>query len=118
MRRVRIMRVGVKLLPGQRGTKRWVRQYGERLVCVRYRYDVEERKRYTTVELIVTESSWTPPTPAPDTIVAVRVSWGEVELARSIKAAGGTWNRHKRAWELRYDQAVALGLLNRLVAPD
>jgi hypothetical protein len=52
------MRVRLKLKPGQRGTKHLSRQYGDRLVCVRYRYDEETKKRYTTVELIVAEEPW------------------------------------------------------------
>jgi hypothetical protein len=30
------------------GTKKLVARYGERLVCVRYRYDAERRKRLET----------------------------------------------------------------------
>jgi hypothetical protein len=110
------MRTRVKLRPGQRGTKRWLAKYGDQLVCVRYRYDAQHRKRYTTVELIVAEAEWTPPPPA--TIVGVRVAWSEADLARTIKAAGGQWERQQRVWELRYDQVVALGLLDRLVMPE
>ena len=109
------MRTRVKLRPGQRGTKQWLNQYGDQLVCVRYRYDAQRRKRYTTIELIVAEADWTPPPPPPDTVVGVRVAWGEAALARRIKAAGGTWNRQRQVWELRYDQVVALGLVDRLV---
>jgi hypothetical protein len=107
----------VKLRPGQRGTKQWVAKFGDRLVCVRYRYDAQHHKRYTTVEAIVAEGLWTPPPPAPDTIVGVRVAWGEAALARQIKAAGGQWNRQQQLWNIRYDQVVALGLVDRIVAP-
>jgi hypothetical protein len=50
-----IMRTRLKLNPGQRGTKKLVSQYGDRLVCVRYRYDAQQKKRFKTVELIVDE---------------------------------------------------------------
>ena len=43
--------------PGERGTQRLVAEYGERLVCVRYRYDLARNKRYKTVELIVAEGT-------------------------------------------------------------
>jgi hypothetical protein len=49
--------------------------------------------------------------------VGVRVAWGEATLARQIKAAGGDWNWHQKVWEVRYDQVVALGLVDRIVAP-
>jgi len=109
------MRTRVKLRPGQRGTKRWLATYGDRLICVRYRYDAHQHKRYTTVEVIVAEGPWTPPPPAPDTIVGVRVAWGEAAIARHVKAAGGKWNRQQQLWEVRYDQVVALGLIDRIV---
>lgn len=102
------MRTRVKLRPGQRGTKRWLEQYGDQLICVRYRYDAGRRRRYTTVESIVAEGDWTPPPPSPDTIVGLRVAWGEVAVAGRIKAAGGTWNRRRWVWGLAYGQAAAL----------
>jgi hypothetical protein len=47
------------LRPGQNRTKKLVTRFGDRLICVRYRYDTTRRKRFTTVELIVDESDWT-----------------------------------------------------------
>jgi hypothetical protein len=52
--------VGLHLEPGQKGTKHLVAQYGDRLVCVRYRYDAARKKRIKTVELVVAESDWKP----------------------------------------------------------
>jgi hypothetical protein len=46
------MKTRRKLLPGQPGTKQLVKLYGDRLVCVRYRYDCEQQRRIKTVELI------------------------------------------------------------------
>ena len=51
--------------PGERGTQRLVAEYGERLVCVRYRYDLARNKRYKTIELIVAEDDWRAPAPHP-----------------------------------------------------
>jgi len=39
------------LHPGDRGTTKEMRQYGDKLVCVRYRYDETLQKRFKTVEL-------------------------------------------------------------------
>ncbi|MEF3274571.1 MAG: hypothetical protein K6356_09260 [Chloroflexus sp.] len=58
------MRTRLKLKPGQRGTKKLHAQYGDRLVCVRYRYDTENGRRLKTIELIVEEKAWTPRTQA------------------------------------------------------
>lgn len=109
------MRTGLNLKFGEKGTRRLVAEYGERLLCVRYRYDTERGKRLKTVELIVEEVDWQPPTRfKPDTVVGVRVSWGEAELAGRVRRAGGKWNRERRLWELRYDRAVQLELQDRI----
>jgi len=42
----RTMRTRLHLKPGQRGTKQLLAQYGDRLVCVRYRYDAQRKKRF------------------------------------------------------------------------
>ena len=63
------MRARVKLHPGQRGTKQWLTTYGDRLVCIRYRYDAQQHNCYIMVEIIVADGPWKPPSPAPDTIV-------------------------------------------------
>ncbi|HEX9005141.1 MAG TPA: hypothetical protein VGB07_34845 [Blastocatellia bacterium] len=108
-----------KLAPGQKGTKRLHEQFGDRLLCVRYRYDDQLQKRFKTVELIVEETAWTPPpAPIPATaIVGVRVEFAEVELQRKVKQAGGRWNPTRRLWEIRYDQAARLGLKSRIEKP-
>jgi hypothetical protein len=43
------------LKPGQKGTKALLEQYGDKLLCVRYRYDEKRQVRIKTVELIVSE---------------------------------------------------------------
>ena len=83
------MEIRTTLLPGQNGTKSLLRQYGEQLVCVRYRYDKEWRKRFKTVELIVDEQDWMPGVIIPvDKRVFVRIGYGETELREKVKAAG------------------------------
>lgn len=96
--------------PGQRGTRKLLARYGERLVCVRYRYDAATATRYKTVELIVDQAPWTPPPPHPHTLkpvlkvedvealesppahVGVKVFFRENELRERVKAAGGLWS--------------------------
>ena len=48
-----------KLLPGQKGIKKLVAEYGDALLCVRYRYDELSRTRLKTVELIIERKPWT-----------------------------------------------------------
>ena len=49
------------LKPGQDGTKRLVEQYGDKLLCVRYRFDETRGVKVKTVELIVDERPLTKP---------------------------------------------------------
>ena len=118
------MEARVTLRPGQRGTKKLVERFGDRLICVRYRYDAVQQKRFTTVELIVEESSWHPATssgtrrPLGDSPeqVAVRVGYREEALRQRVKAAGGRWDADRRLWQLPLIRVRALGLVDRIVA--
>ena len=47
------MKTRKHLKPVQMGTKRLVAQYGDALLCVRYRYDEKRGVQLKTVELIV-----------------------------------------------------------------
>ena len=85
------MRTRLILKPGQRGTKKLGAKYGDRLLCVRYRYDEKRRKRVKTVELIVDEVDWQPGglQVSGKKVAEVRVAWQELELRRKVKSAGG-----------------------------
>lgn len=107
------MRTRLKLKPGQRGTIKLTRQYGDRLLCVRYRYDAARQRRYKTVELVVDEAPWEPPS---KTVVDVRVFRSEPVLRARVREAGGRWNRQKKAWELPYGAVRALHLEDRIIA--
>ena len=78
------MEVTKTLRPGDRGTARLLREYGERLVCVRYRFDRERKKNLTTVEIVVDE--------------------------RDATQAKGKWDPEVRGWILSYPSARKLGL--------
>jgi hypothetical protein len=88
------MRTRLTLHPNQHGARQLFAQYGERLVCVRYRYDEQRQKRFKTVELIVEESDWRPlaPQQADDGIVQIRVAPLGVAVRRQVKGAGGRWD--------------------------
>jgi hypothetical protein len=112
-----MMRTRLRLKPGQPGTKKLLAKYGERLVCVRYRYDEQKKKRYKTVELILEETAWEPGERrwAGNSVVRLRVGAQEGEVQRQVRRAGGKWNRLKRVWEIRYDRVKELGLEARIV---
>jgi hypothetical protein len=115
-REVPTVRAQVTLQPGQKGTKKLRDRYGDQLVCVRYRYDAARQRRLKTIELIVDEVPWRPErtTHRGAEMVGVRVAVHEVAVQRQVKRAGGRWNPARRVWELRREQAVQLGLQERI----
>jgi len=112
------MRTRLTLLPGNRGAKQLHEQYGEQLMCVRYRYDEQRQKRLKTVELIVGETDWLPPASQRqrNSVVSLRVAASEREIREQVKRPGGVWKTERRVWELRYGQVIKLGLEERIVA--
>jgi hypothetical protein len=112
------LRTGTKLWPGEPGTERHSRTYGDSLVCVRYLYDPVRRLRFTTVEIVVDQGPWRPrPARNPDAIVPVRVGIGEESLYHRIKAAGAVWDREQCAWLLPLHKVTDLDLQARIVRP-
>ena len=133
------MRTRLTLPPGHDGAQQMHAKYGDRLVCVRYRYDERRQKRFKTVELerftiayvpyvgailVIAPGGrgqgeyWAPQTGhrLEDALVWVRVALPEVEVRRQVKRAGGRWDPHRCLWELRYEQVIALGLSERIVS--
>ena len=112
-----MVRLGKTIKAGRPGTKKWVNKYGEKLICVRYKYDFERKMKIKTVELIVEEKPWNPDkhiVPA-NKKVGIKVLYGEINIGKLVKAAGGYWNRKRKIWELPYKEAIALGLEERIV---
>ena len=103
--------------PGDPGSKKWCKLYGDKLLCVRYKYDYPNKKRITTIELIADEQDWKPnETFIPkNKIVQLRINYGEVDLARKVKSLGGKWNKAGKVWELAYGYVQTLGLTKRIV---
>jgi hypothetical protein len=114
--------VRLNLRPGDRGTKKLMAEYGEKLVCVRYRYDEEKGIRHKTVELVVESLPWEAnelsrgrkKKPAPTDRFGVRIGYLEVELRERAKELGGIWRPEHKLWELSYAQITALGIQNRI----
>jgi hypothetical protein len=114
------METRLTLTPGQNGTKKLLAEYGERLVCVRYRYDAERQARYKTVELIVETRPWTPRArkarPEPTDLVGVRIDFTETALRERIKRAGGIWRPRQRLWEIERRTVRELNLYDRVIS--
>jgi len=103
--------------PGAPGSQKWQKLYGDKLLCVRYKYDDQKNKRITTIELIADEQEWQPNTTfiPKNKIVHLQIKYGEIDLARKVKSLGGKWNKEKKVWEIAYRFVQALGLSNRIV---
>ena len=118
------MDIRTTLKPGQNGTKRLLEKYGDRLLCVRYRYDEKTGKRYTTVELIEAEIEWAGETkskPHPDVSpetqrLGVKVEYWETDLRKKVKTMGAVWRPNQKLWEMGADDVAALGLESRVVS--
>jgi hypothetical protein len=98
------MKTRAKLKPGQKGTKKLVERYGDALVCVRYRYDPVKCKQLKTVEIVVSETDWSPP-PAkfPESLrVPLRIGVAEKKLQEQVKGLGGRWDRQQQVWLIPY----------------
>jgi hypothetical protein len=106
----------VKLKPGQRGTKKLLDQYGDALVCVRYRYYREKRKQFKTIEIIVSESDWIPPAPkyADSDLVALHIGYEEKSAQERARSLGGHWDRQQKVWLIRYG-CIAGTALEKLI---
>ena len=115
-RHLSALKTKLTLRPGQRGTKQLQAQYGDRLVCVRYRDDAQRPTRVNTVDLIIEETAWTPKPGkrAWNAMVGIRVERDERMLQRNVKAAGGKWNAAKQGWEILYRKGVEFGRHDRL----
>ena len=107
------------LQAGKPGTEKWVKKYGDSLICVRYKYDPINSRKLKTVELLVEDEPWEKNEsriPA-NKIVSIKVPYGEKNTGILVRRAGGVWNREKRLWELPYITVVNLGLQDRIVKP-
>src|SRR5665647_1811719 len=79
------MKTHTHLKPGQKGTRRLVEQFGDKLLCVRYRYDEIRQVRMKTVEIIVDERPINPNLQHRDKdIVAVMETQGDAVIYLSL----------------------------------
>src|SRR2546428_10229890 len=93
-------RVRLHLKPGQKGTKQLLAQYGDRLICVRYRYDAQRKRRFKTLALLVAERDWRPPPPpfVHDPIVGVRAALADAAGRDPGREAGGAGEPERGVW--------------------
>lgn len=107
----------LKLKPGQKGTKALVKLYGDDLVCVRYRYDEASRTRIKTVELIVEKKDLPKQQQrfSDDAQVPVQIAYGELDLGKIAKGAGGRWDSDVKLWYIQYGKIKGTKLENHII---
>ncbi len=84
---------------------------------VRYRYNTDRTRRYTTVEIIVDEAERkiiSGRNPA-NKLVFIRVLRHERYIQRMIKSVGAHWKPRECLWEIPFREVMALGLEDRIV---
>lgn len=98
---------------GQKGTKRWLAKFGDRLRNVRYLRDKLTGEHFKTVEIVVEKSPWFGGGLNPDLVIGVKVGLHEKELRAKVKEVGGAWDHFDRVWLIKYKYLRPLGLDNR-----
>lgn len=110
------MDVKATIKPGESGSKKYLRQYGDRLVCVRHRIDKTRGKRLTTVELIVEEQDhFSESGHSYCALKPLRIGFSENELRETMKQAGAFWDGKRKVWLLQHGKILELGLEDRIV---
>jgi hypothetical protein len=101
-----------KLAPGAPGTKKYVNKYGDRLVCVRYKYDQHTGTKTKTIELIVTQEKWVKKKSAipPNKKMYLNIHHTDTFLQKLVRDAGGTWDYKTRCLRLSFRMICSLGL--------
>lgn len=101
--RLRDLKAQTSLKPGQKGTKRLTEQYGDALVCVRYRVDAQRGVTLKTVELVADERPCRSGRKRQDgELVSVAVAYGEAALRNRLKSLGGRWRPAEKLWQIPY----------------
>ena len=104
------------LRPGERGTRKLLKLYGEDLVAVRYRHDEAAGIRLKTAEIVVARAKLRrSKSLPPSALVYARVEPWEKPLHEKLKKGGARWDPDLRLWRMRYDTALALGLRRRIL---
>ncbi len=117
-RRVPSTEIRKTMRPGEPGTRRHLRDWGDRLVCVRHRVDPDKGMRFTTIEIVASSTRVVRPKrePHPEALVYARVGRDEWELERRLRTTkSASFDPVLDVWRMRYESAVKLRLKRRLL---
>ena len=103
------------LKPGQKGTKRLTEQYGDALLCVRYRYDEARGVRLKTVEIVVEERPIIRSRFKDGDIVPISVNFDEMELREQLRTMRARWDPQAKLWFVPYRLIRGTSLEERIM---
>lgn len=117
------MQVIKTIRPGQKGSKRSMEEWGDRLVCVRYRRSADKTQTLTTIEVIADARKSLPQGQSQvaflnaqrKEIVAFFVRVEELDVRAKVKQKGARWSPQLKLWLLPRECVVGLGLFDRIV---
>ena len=107
--------VAKKIKPSQRGAIKLARNYGDELLCVRYRENSDGTERLTTVELVVERVVIQK---RDDPVVSFKLKQDEIDLRRRAMAKGAKYDGQNYMWKLRRSEVLRMGLKNRIAVTD
>lgn len=93
-----------------------LQQYGNALLCVRYRYDEARGVKIKTVEIIVEEKPVLHPRFECDDFVPVHVGYHEQELRELLRKFRARWEPEQKVWYVRYGLIQRTPLEARIAA--
>ena len=127
------------ITPGKRGSIRYLKEWGDQLVAVRYRKNTETNQMLTTIEIVVDQRPILPnvksskrflkPQPHAETppytdaqspvnaqeYVALKIYYKEIEYRNLIKSTGGAWSKKMKMWVTHRNTVERIGLVDRIV---
>ncbi len=111
------------IAPGKRGSIRFLKEWGDQLVNVRYRKDLENKQMLTTIEIVVAKRPILTPQKSPNNFyqncfqefVAIKIYYKEIDYRTRVKQAGGVWSQQMKMWVIKKEIVERLGLLERIV---
>ena len=111
------MMIKKTLLPGDPGTKAVTEKFGEKLICIRYRYDPEKQMRLKTAEIILEAKVWKPDKKRipGNKLIKIRVGKFETTVQTLVQSYGGKRTDQTNTWLLPYCTIKKLNLQKRII---
>lgn len=116
------MHVIKTIRPNSPGARRFLSEWGDKLVAVRYR-DGGNQTTLTTIEIVVDQrqkhslplSTNQQLSRYRKEIVALQCGYKEAELRQSLKAHGARWSPQLKLWLIQRNTAISMGIQSRII---